>query len=327
MTATVVRCEQLTKYYGKTRGVEGLTFEVRPGQVFGFLGPNGAGKTTTIRCLLSLLKPTSGRSFLFDDEVRLSDATTHSRIGYVPGDVAFHGNKTGQWTIDYVSGLRGTPPSSESELCDRLQYDPSRKVKELSKGNKQKLALVIALMHDPELMIFDEPTSGLDPINQQEIFDIISERIESRGATVFLSSHILTEVERVCDRVGVIRAGRLVAEESTEELIAKAIRKVRVTYEEPVMADAYVAIPGVSDVDQVDDRTIAARVTENLDGAIRDLMDKTIHDISVTHASLEEIFFEYYARAGEESPSAPSADAEQNTGGDSDGVPRQSGAS
>jgi ABC-2 type transport system ATP-binding protein len=302
MAATVIRCEALTKYYGRARGVEDLTFEVRPGQVFGFLGPNGAGKTTTIRCLLSLLKPTRGASFLFDEQVSLGDPSPHARIGYVPGDLTLYPNQSGRWMIEYVSGLRGKAPSSMTELCNRLQYDPSRKVKELSKGNKQKLALVLALMHDPELMILDEPTSGLDPIIQQEIFDIIAERMAEQGASVFLSSHILTEVERVCDRVGVIREGRLVAEESTEEIIAKAIRKVRVVYDEPVDASGYADVPGIGDVIQVGERTVLARVTENLDGAIRALMDHRIRDIQVTHASLEEIFFEYYARAGEPLP-------------------------
>ena len=313
MAETVIRCDGLTKFYGKTRGVEDLSFEVRPGQVFGFLGPNGAGKTTTIRCLLSLLKPTRGAAYLFDREVRLNDPSPHARIGYVPGDIALYPNQTGRWMIDYVSGLRGSPATSAAELCERLQYDPGRRIKELSKGNKQKLALVLALMHDPELMILDEPTTGLDPINQQEIFEIIAERISGRGASVFLSSHILTEVERVCDRVGVIRAGRLVAEESTEEIIAKAIRKVRVVYNEPVDAGAYANVPGVRDVTQADARTITARVTENLDGAIRALMDRKIHDIQITHASLEEIFFEYYASAGEAPP--PDASAPTAAGG------------
>ncbi|MDO8987017.1 MAG: ABC transporter ATP-binding protein, partial [Coriobacteriia bacterium] len=251
MADTIVRCAALSKYYGKSRGVEDLSFEIRPGQVFGFLGPNGAGKTTTIRCLLSLLAPTSGRSYLFDEEVKLNDSAAHSRIGYVPGDVALFSAQTGRWTIDYISGLRGRKPSSANELCERLGYDPSRRVKELSKGNKQKLALVIALMHNPELLVLDEPTSGLDPINQQEIFDIIAERIECEGTTVFLSSHILSEVERVCDRVGIIREGRLVAEESIDDIIAKAIRKVRITYEEPIRAELYSAIGGFSELTQV----------------------------------------------------------------------------
>jgi ABC-2 type transport system ATP-binding protein len=309
---TIVRCESLTKRYGKSRGVEDLTFEVRPGQVFGFLGPNGAGKTTTIRCLLSLLAPTSGRCLLFGEEVGLNDSSAHQRIGYVPGDVALFPGQTGQWTIDYIAGLRGRKPVSARELSERLEFDPTRKVKELSKGNRQKLALVIALMHNPELLVLDEPTSGLDPINQQVIFDIIAERIERDGATVFLSSHILSEVERVCDRVGVIREGRLVAEESIDDLVAKAIRTVRVTYDEPATADRYVGIPGISEVTQVDDHTVSAKVTADLDGVVRALMDRRIHDLQVTHASLEEIFFQYYARNGD---IAPNENARSGEGG------------
>ncbi len=305
MTDTAVRCEQLTRRYGRSRGVEDLTFEVRPGQVFGFLGPNGAGKTTTIRCLLGLLPATSGKSFLFDREVTLNDASDRGRIGYVPGDVALYPAETGQWMIDYVSSLRRTAPKSEGELIERLSFDPTRRVKELSKGNRQKLALIVALMHDPELLVLDEPTSGLDPIIQQVIFDIIAERIQRDGTTVFLSSHILSEVERVCDRVGVIREGRLVAEESTADIIAKAIRTVRVTYDEPVRAGAYTAIPGIESVAQIDDRTIAAKVVSDLDGAVRALLDHPIHDLQVTHASLEEIFFQYYASNGEAPPAPP----------------------
>jgi ABC-2 type transport system ATP-binding protein len=305
MAETVVRCEQLTRRYGKSRGVENLDFEVRPGQVFGFLGPNGAGKTTTIRCLLGLLPATSGKSFLFDREVKLNDASDRARIGYVPGDVALYPAETGQWMIDYVSGLRGARPKSEGELIERLSFDPTRRVKELSKGNRQKLALVVALMHNPELLVLDEPTSGLDPIIQQIIFDIIAERIKRDGATVFLSSHILSEVERVCDRVGVIREGRLVAEESTADIIAKAIRTVRVTYDEPVQAGAYTAIAGIESVTQIDDRTIAAKVVSDLDGAVRGLLDHPIHDLQVTHASLEEIFFQYYTTNGDGPPAPP----------------------
>lgn len=299
MATTVVRCENLTKRYGKNRGVDELTFEVRPGQVFGFLGPNGAGKTTTIRCLLGLLAPSGGESFLFDNPVRLNDSSAHRKVGYVPGDVALFPAQTGRWTIDYISGLRGSRPKSADELCERLGYNPDRRVKELSKGNKQKLALVLALMHNPELLVLDEPTSGLDPINQQEIFDIIAERIQSEGATVFLSSHILSEVERVCNRVGVIREGRLVAEESIDAIIAKAIRKVRIVYEEQIRVENYSAIPGVSEVTQLDDHTLGAKVTGDLDTAIRSLLDRRITDLQVAHASLEEIFFQYYTRNGD----------------------------
>ncbi|MBE0475926.1 MAG: ABC transporter ATP-binding protein [Coriobacteriia bacterium] len=293
MGSTVVRCEGLTKYYGKNRGIEDLTFEVRPGQVYGFLGPNGAGKTTTIRCLLSMLRPTRGTAYLFDRQVGIDGSDLRRRIGYVAGDVALFEKRTGQWMIDYVSGLRGRPGPSTKELCQRLQYDPSRKVKELSKGNKQKLALVIALMHDPELLILDEPTSGLDPLNQQVVFDIIEERT-SRGATLFLSSHILSEVERVCERVAIIRAGRVVAEESVGTLLDKALRTAVVTYADPVTEDMLRDVPGTTSLERLGDNVVRATIATDIDAALRRLLQKPIRDIQIEHASLEEIFLQYY---------------------------------
>ncbi len=294
MSSTIIRCDKLTKYYGKTRGVEDLTFEVRPGQVYGFLGPNGAGKTTTIRCLLSMLRPTSGRAFLFDEEVGIDGRGLRRRIGYVPGDVKLFEKQTGRWTLDYIAGLRGGSGPAEAEICERLEFDPSRRVRELSKGNKQKLALVIALMHRPELLILDEPTSGLDPLNQQVVFDILEERV-AEGATVFLSSHILPEVERVCERVAIIRDGRVVAEESVDDLLSKAIRTVHVTYAEPLPAGFAEGLTGMISVEQVSDTVVRAKVAENIDGALRAFLARPVADVTVEHATLEEVFLQYYA--------------------------------
>ncbi|MFU8891296.1 MAG: ABC transporter ATP-binding protein [Anaerosomatales bacterium] len=299
MNSTVIRCDKLTKYYGKSRGIEDLTFEVRPGQVYGFLGPNGAGKTTTIRCLLSMLRPTSGRAFLFDAEVGVDGRELRRRIGYVPGDVKLFEKQTGRWTLDYIAGLRGGPGPAEAEICERLEFDPTRRVKELSKGNKQKLALVIALMHEPELLMLDEPTSGLDPLNQQVVFDILEERV-AKGATVFLSSHILPEVERVCDRVAVIRDGRVVAEESVDELLSKAIRTVHVTYAEPV-PDAFVdGLRGVTSLERLGDTGLRATVTEDIGNTLLGILARPVADITVEHASLEEVFLQYYGHGERE---------------------------
>jgi len=298
MATTVISCEALTKYYGKNRGIEDLTFEVRPGQVYGFLGPNGAGKTTTIRCLLSLLRPTSGKAYLFDQEVTVDSHDLRRRIGYVPGDVAFFEKQSGRWMLDYVSGLRGQRGRSEAELRERLEFDDSRKIRELSKGNKQKLALIIALMHDPELLMLDEPTSGLDPLNQQVVFDILEERVRD-GATVFLSSHILPEVERVCERVAIIRDGKVVAEESVGVLLSKAIRTVEVTYEDPVPDDFVEGIGGVTAVERMGDTAIRATIAEDIGGALRGFLERPIKDIQVEHATLEEVFLQYYAHDDE----------------------------
>jgi ABC-2 type transport system ATP-binding protein len=299
MSATVIRCDKLTKYYGKSRGIEDLTFEVRPGQVYGFLGPNGAGKTTTIRCLLSMLRPTSGRAFLFDEEVGVDGRELRRRIGYVPGDVKLFEKQTGRWTLDYIAGLRGGPGPAEAEICERLEFDPSRRVKELSKGNKQKLALVIALMHEPELLMLDEPTSGLDPLNQQVVFDILEERV-AEGATVFLSSHILPEVERVCERVAIIRDGRVVAEESVDDLLSKAIRTVHVTYAEPV-SDVFVdGLRGVTSVERLGENGLRATVSEDIGETLLGILACPVADITVEHASLEEVFLQYYGHGERE---------------------------
>lgn len=299
MSSTVIRCEGLTKYYGKSRGIEDLTFEVRPGQVYGFLGPNGAGKTTTIRCLLSMLRPTGGRAFLFDEEVGVDGRGLRRRIGYVPGDVKLFEKQTGRWTLDYIAGLRGGPGPAEAEICERLEFDPSRRVKELSKGNKQKLALVIALMHEPELLMLDEPTSGLDPLNQQVVFDILEERV-AEGATVFLSSHILPEVERVCERVAIIRDGRVVAEESVDDLLSKAIRTVHVTYVEPVPDTFVDGLQGVSSVERLGDSGLRATVSEGIGATLLDILARPVADITVEHASLEEVFLQYYGHGERE---------------------------
>lgn len=298
MGSTVIRCEQLTKYYGKSRGIEDLTFEVRPGQVYGFLGPNGAGKTTTIRCLLSMLRPTSGAAYLFDEKVGIDGRELRRRIGYVSGDASFFEKQTGRWMLDYISGLRGGSGPAERELCERLEFDPSRRVRELSKGNKQKLALIIALMHVPELLMLDEPTSGLDPLNQQVVFDILEERV-AEGATVFLSSHILPEVERVCERVAIIRGGKVVAEESVSELLSKAIRTVNVTYSEPVADEFVKGLAGVMSVERVGENGLTAKVSEDIGGALQGFLGRPVADITVEHASLEEVFLQYYGH-GEE---------------------------
>jgi len=292
--AGVIECAALTKYYGKTRGVEDLTLSVAEGTVFGFLGPNGAGKTTTIRCLLGMLKPTSGESRLFGQHVTLDGADLRRRIGYVPGEVKAYEKETGRWHIDYVSRLRGGKGALTEELLQRLEFDPSRRVKELSKGNKQKLALILGLMHDPELLILDEPTSGLDPLNQETVFSIVEERV-ANGAAVFLSSHILSEVERICERVGIIRRGHLVAEEDVRGLLAKRLRELNVTFAEPADEAFFSGVEGISRITLTGPNSINARVRgDHLDDLIKRLATTPVRDLSIEHASLEEVFMEFY---------------------------------
>jgi ABC-2 type transport system ATP-binding protein len=292
--SSAIETAGLTKYYGKTRGVEGLTLSVPTGATYGFLGPNGAGKTTTIRCLLGMLKPTSGVARLLGQPVALDGASVRKRVGYVAGEVHLYDRETGQWHIDYLSGLREAKPASAADLMRRLEFDPKRRVKQLSKGNKQKLALILALMHDPELLLLDEPTSGLDPLNQQAVFEIIGERVHN-GATVFLSSHVLSEVEKICTRVGIIRDGHLVAEEAMADLLAKRLRRLDVTFNEPVPSDLLGGIEGVGNVERFSSTQLRATV---LGGAIDEVLQRisrhSVNDIEIERASLEDVFLRFY---------------------------------
>jgi ABC-2 type transport system ATP-binding protein len=309
--SAVIECQGLTKYYGKTRGVEGLDFSVARGMTFGFLGPNGAGKTTTIRCLLGMLKPTAGAARVFGEPVSLDGAELRRRIGYVAGEVRLYERETGHWHIDYLSGLRGAKPTSDKDLCERLGFDPSRSVRQLSKGNKQKLALVLGLMHDPELLILDEPTSGLDPLNQQTVFEILGARIAA-GATVFLSSHVLSEVEKVCQRVGIIREGHLIADEAMEDLLQKRIRRLDVAFTQTVPAGLLDGIDGVSGVERFGPEQLRATVVgDAVSEVLRRIATYDVRDIEIERASLEDVFLRFYrGEVGEGVAPSPAADSE-----------------
>lgn len=290
----IIELRSLTKRYGKARGITDLDLTIEQGERYGFLGPNGAGKTTTIRCIMGTLVPSAGEIGVFGQPVSVRDSAYRARIGYVAGDVALYDKETGRWHIDFVSGLRGGKSKSANELIERLEFDPTRRVHALSKGNRQKLALILALMHDPELLILDEPTSGLDPINQDAIFEIINERVDE-GATLFLSSHILSEVEKACDRVGIIREGQLVADESMESLVAKRLRDVELTFSAPISPAVLSSVPGVSDVVPLSELEYSARVrSDGVEGLVKLLATLPIADLTVEHASLEDIFMEYY---------------------------------
>src|SRR6476661_6487149 len=203
----VIRTERLSKAYGVHRGITELDLEVAEGEIFGFLGPNGAGKTTTMRVLLDLIRPTSGRAEVFGIETTVDPVAIHKRIGYLPGEFDLYDRLTGAQTITYFGNLRGgVDRAYVAELVERLDLDPSRRFKEYSRGNKQKVGLIVALQHRPDLLILDEPTSGLDPLVQQTFFEVIREAKEA-GRTIFLSSHIIDEVDRTCDRVAIIRDG------------------------------------------------------------------------------------------------------------------------
>jgi len=244
---SVIETAGLSKFYGSRRGIEDVTLRVEPGEVFGFLGPNGAGKTTTIRTLLDLLHPSSGSARIFGLDSRRESVAIRARLGNLPGDFGYGGRASGREALALLARLRGEGVGRAERLAERFHADLERPLSELSRGNRQKVGLILALFHSPELVILDEPTSGLDPLMQEEFLALIGEERE-RGCTVFISSHELDEVERVCDWVGIIRDGRLIAVERVADLLAKAAerRRVEVEFAEPVELDDVRALPGVA---------------------------------------------------------------------------------
>jgi len=292
MTA-IIRTEKLTKHYDANRGIIDLDLEIDAGEVFGFLGPNGAGKTTTIRTILDLIRPSSGKAFVFGIESSADPIAIHRRIGYVPGEFALYDRLTGGQTISYFANLRGgVDLAYQKQLIERLEVDPTRRFSEYSKGNKQKIALIIAFQHQPELLILDEPTSGLDPLVQQTFYALIREA-KAAGRTVFLSSHILGEVERTCDRVAIIREGRLVTVDRVEALRDLAHHQVEVRFAGPVPVAEFQGLPGVSDV-QVDDHTMRLRVSGPITPVVRAAAQYELLDFVSREPSVEEAFLAQY---------------------------------
>lgn len=294
--SAVIDTAALTKRYGNARGIEDVSLEVGAGEVFGFLGPNGAGKTTTVRTLLGLLRPTSGTARIFGLDIGRDSLAIRARLGNLPGDFDYEHRLTGQELLDYLGALRGVHGAARvTELAERFAAQLDRPLRELSRGNRQKIGLIQALFHEPELLIFDEPTTGLDPLMQEEFLRVVAEE-RARGATVFISSHDLDEVERVCDRVGVIRAGRLIAVERVAELTGKAYRHVRIEFADEVDRSEFDALPGVRDV-ELDGRTITFKAEGELDALVKAAARHRVRDLELRHASLEEIFIAYYGGA------------------------------
>jgi ABC-type multidrug transport system ATPase subunit len=292
MTA-IIQTEKLTKSYGEHRGIVDVDLEVAEGEVFGFLGPNGAGKTTTIRTLLDLIRPTSGRALVFGIDSTIDPVAIHRRIGYLPGEFTLYDRLTGGQTIAYFANLRGgVDRAYQQQLIERFDIDPARKFKEYSKGNKQKVGLVIALQHRPELLVLDEPTSGLDPLVQQSFYELVREA-RAEGRTVFLSSHILSEVERTCDRVGIIRDGILIKVDSVEGLRDLAHHQIELRFVDGVPAEAFTHLPGVSDV-LVEGHTLRMRVSGAITPVVQAAARYDLLDFVSREPSLEETFLAQY---------------------------------
>ncbi len=295
MSEPAIRTLGLTKFYGKHRGIEGVDLNIAVGEVFGFLGPNGAGKSTTIRLLLDLLRPTSGAASVLGMDPRTDAQAVRQRVGYLPGDLSMYPDMSARQLCFYFAALRGMDPPVKMEIiADRLRLDLDRKIGEYSTGNRQKVGLTLAFMHEPELLILDEPTSGLDPLMQQEFYGMVDD-VQRAGRTVFLSSHLLPEVEKVAHRVAIIREGTIATVEDVATLKRRAVRRMEIQFGRPIDAEPFETLPAVRKLDQSDDRTTVMLVVEgSVDGVVKTASNYEVHNIVSHDGDLEDVFLEYY---------------------------------
>ncbi len=293
MDKVVIKTTSLTKYYGKSRGIENLTLEVNEGEVFGFLGPNGAGKSTTIKLLLNFISPTSGEASIFGFDPTTANVEILKNVGYLPGELHLYEDLTGKEHLKFQEQLRNnTDWKYVEELSDRLKIDLKTKIKSLSHGNKQKVALIGAFMHKPKLIILDEPTTGLDPLIQQEFYSLVEE-VNKTGTTFFISSHVLPEVERICHRVAIIREGNLVVTEEIETLKKKALRPMEVIFSKNITKEAFLNVAGIKDID-VRENILRCNVVGSLDPLVKKLGSFTVESIITQEPDLEQVFLKFY---------------------------------
>ncbi len=293
----VIATSGLTKSYGRNRGIVDVTLTVGAGEVFGFLGPNGAGKTTTIRTLLDLIRPNAGKASILGLDPHRDSVEIHRRIGYLPGEFTPYEHLSGREYLAFFASLRGGVDTARiDDLADRLQSDLDVKIASLSHGNRQKLGLIQAFMHRPPLLILDEPTQGLDPIVQQTFHELVLEARQA-GQTVFLSSHVLPEVERVCDRVAIIREGRLIAVEDVGGLKERAVREIELRFAGPVPAGAFAGLANVHDL-EIHGDALHCTVSGSIDALVKAAARFEVIDMESHEPSLEDIFLTFYGRGG-----------------------------
>jgi ABC-2 type transport system ATP-binding protein len=288
----VIVIDNLFKSYGKVQAVKGISMRVEQGEIFGFLGPNGAGKTTTIRCMLDVIRPTSGTLRVLGLDAQRDKMELHQRIGYLPGDVRLPGQMTGKQVINYFSRLQGREPVLLNDLVERFDVEMKRPLKGYSKGMRQKIGVVLAFMCDPQVLILDEPTSGLDPLLQRTFNEFLLEE-QARGKTIFMSSHIMSDVEKVCQRVAVIRQGEIVTIEEVEKLRQKAGQRVIVEFGDAVSADEVARMPGVSMVTS-QNHTYHFNISGSMDALIKALSRHEVLRLQAEEAPLEEVFLKFY---------------------------------
>jgi ABC-2 type transport system ATP-binding protein len=285
----------LVKFYGNFQALRGVNLEVRRGEIFGFLGPNGAGKTTTIRCLLDLIRPNGGIVRVLGLDPQANSVAVRARVGYLPGELRLDDNMRVDAALRYLDELRGKRADWEfvRQIAQRINLDLRWPIKNLSKGNKQKVGVVQALMHRPELLLLDEPTFGLDPLVQQEVLRLVKEA-RAGGATVFFSSHILSEVQEIADRVAIIRRGEVVEVAETSSLIQRSLRRARIRFKEPVDSNVLLKVPGVKLLSQGNGMNIVLQVEGEMNGLLKALATLPVSDLDTERPSLEEIFLAYY---------------------------------
>jgi ABC-2 type transport system ATP-binding protein len=307
MTSPAIVTENLTKTYGASRGIRDVNLTVQDGEIFGFLGPNGAGKSTTMRTLLGFMAPTSGGGRIFGRDIVTESVEIRREVGNLPGEFALEGRMTGRQVVRLYADLRGvTDLSYADEVAARLDADLDRPIRKLSRGNKQKVGVITALFHQPRLIMLDEPTSGLDPLVQDTFLDLLLEA-KQRGQTVFFSSHVLPEIERVADRVGIIREGELVAVENPHELTARAFRHVRIRFARPVgheEIERFTRLEGVDHVEASDGQHLAFQMHGDVNAVVRLAGEHDLAAIDIERPSLEELFIKYYDGAAREGAAA-----------------------
>lgn len=288
-----IETKGLTKFYGKARGIEDLYLTVEEGEIFGFIGPNGAGKSTTIRTLLGLIRKTGGNASVLGMDIEKDSERIRREVGYLPSEATFYGGMRVDEILEFSAKLRRMDCREEAKhLCERLELDPSRKVGELSLGNRKKVGIVAAMQHKPRLYILDEPTSGLDPLIQRAFFALLKER-NAEGATVFLSSHVLSEIGRHCERAGILREGRLIKEERVDKLTGTGVKRVTLHG-----VSALPEIDGMRDL-KIGDSDASFLYSGRADTLIKALAGLTFTDITLTDPDIEDVFLHYYTKEGE----------------------------